>query len=127
MQTGLEGFEVERVVEIGAGGAECFHRGGSLVVGRCGGCADLRVHAGLGAADGRRVAGMDIRPHRMATARRAGAQSAGRVSRIRIATITPEAAVNAATARIATRASNRSARSPTRIAPTANPMSRQKR
>ena len=126
VQTGLEGFEVERVVEVGAGGAEGFHRGGSLVVVDSVGGAPI---FGSTQGPGQRTA--DGWPawtsvHKAGDGCRAR-YSAGRVSRIRIATITPDTAVRAATARIATRASNLSARSPTRIAPTANPMSRQKR
>ena len=127
VQAGLEGFEVERVVEVGAGGAEGFHRGGSLVVvDRWGRCADLRARRGPGqrTADGSPAwTSVHFDGDGSPSPLRAPGASPASGS----ATITPEAAVSAATARIATRASNLSARSPTRIAPTAKPRSRQKR
>ena len=64
VQTGLEGFEVERVVGLGAGGAEGFHERAPWWCGRCGRCAPSSSPGRAGAADARRVAGMDIRRRR---------------------------------------------------------------
>ena len=100
------------MVMVSAGGAQMFWSGpGSGQPTTDGSPAWTSV---VSVADGRRGATR-------------ASQRAGRVSRIRTATMTPEIAVKAATARIAARASNLSARSPTRTAPTAKPRSRQKR
>ena len=125
-QTGLEGVEVERVVV--AGGAEGFHasapwRWGCLEVAwaivESGPCPTLPTRVP------HRHGHPTTSPARRAW--RAGGQRAGRVSRMRVATRSPEPAVRTATTTIAARGSTLSATRPTRIAPMAKPRSRQKR
>ena len=95
MEAGLEGVEVERVVEVGAGGAEGFHVGGSL--GRVGSGSVVGCRRSSGRRPGRQrtvVGSRHGHPSTSgpATGRRATRRPPGRVSRIRIATISPEAA-----------------------------------
>ncbi len=126
-QTGLEGVEVERVVVAGGcGRLPCV---GSLAMG----CVWRWHGPSSSPAPARRCrrayrTGMDIRRRRRPRrAWRAGRQRAGRVSRMRVATRSPEPAVRTATTTIAARGSTLSATRPTRIAPMAKPRSRQKR
>ena len=72
-QVGLEGVEVEDVVDVGADAAEGFHAVGLLGwMAGSGGQRDGRASPPFAAADGRPVANMDIRRVRPATLRRQG-------------------------------------------------------